>query len=244
MYKYLTSKTYRAVTFLCLAVFSLDTIAFKQENDRNTEINYYEDESQILFRLKAYGIKVSSKQTSLPTPSGKNPVQIGKLLEYGFGAEGSASVFFTDNIATEFSLGLNVMRVKSSIISDIANNYNGNVNGVYRKKRNLYMLPATLIAQYYVAPFGAIRPYLGVGYHGVYNFTRLKEFKISNGHGAVFQLGTDFIANDDTAISLEVKQFLLTNKITYQSSVIGNKNVSSKIKINPLLISLGIGFAL
>ncbi|MGI4775781.1 MAG: OmpW family outer membrane protein [Janthinobacterium lividum] len=233
-------KISRAIAFSWLILANLTSLASKQKD--SSEINYYEEEGKILFRLRVYGVKTSSKQKGLPLSTSSAPIPIGTLLENGFGADGSASIFFTDNIAAELSVGVNVLKVKSSTISNIANNYNGGT--IYGKRRDLYMMPVAVTGQYHVAPFGAIRPYLGVGYHGAYNFTRLKEFKISNGHGGVFQLGTDFIANDDTTVNFDIRQFLLKTKISYKSNVTGSKNVSSKMKINPLIISVGVGFAL
>lgn len=203
--------------------------------------DYYEDEGRLLFKVRGYGIVASGKQKNLPTPTSANPVSVSPLIGNGYGADTATTIFFNDNMAAELSLGIDVLGIKSTALSNIANNYNGTTS-TNSKRRNLFMVPLTLTAQYHIAPFGAIRPYVGAGYHGAYVFSRIKEFKANNSHGAVAQIGIDFVAKDDTLITLDVRQFLRTTKIKYKGSVTGGNSVSSKVKINPLVISAGIGF--
>lgn len=48
-----------------------------------------------------------------------------------------------------------------------------------------------LTAQYRVAPFGAIRPYVGGGLNGTYMYARSKAIKVNSGFGPVLQVGVD-----------------------------------------------------
>jgi outer membrane protein W len=73
--------------------------------------------------------------------------------------------------------------------------------------------------------------------------TQAKQFKIRNGYGAVLQAGVDFIGKDDTVINFDVRQFFLKSRINYKSNFLNTRSdVSSKIKLNPVLISVGVGF--
>lgn len=204
------------------------------------DLDYYEDEGRLLFKLKLFGIKASASQTKLPKPANPNPVKVERLTNYGFGGETSTTIFFHDMIATELSLGVSLFQVNKTSINNIATNYLGTASE--RKGKYLFTFPLTFTLQYHIAPFGAIRPYIGGGYHVAYTYTKIKDFKIHNGHGAVFQGGIDFVAKDNTVLNLDIKQYFLTTKLTYNGQITANKEIISKLKINPLAFAVGIGF--
>lgn len=72
--------------------------------------------------------------------------------------------------------------------------------------------------------------------------TQATGLKIRNGHGLVGQIGVDFYAKDDTLINIDVRQFFLNPKLEYKPNLVGTKTVTSKVKLNPLIVSIGIGF--
>lgn len=77
----------------------------------------------------------------------------------------------------------------------------------------------------------------------IWSITRSKSFRIiKNGFGPVLQAGVDLYAKDDTLINLDVRQYFLTSKVHYKKSLVNSDAISSRIKMNPLLISIGIGF--
>lgn len=235
-------KTIKNILFVILLTLSYANMAAaKATNDNKNDIDYYEDEGRLLFKIRALGLKTNSKQKGLPAVAAPNPS--GALIQSGFGIDSATAIFFNDNIATELSLGINVLRVKNSTIADIASSY-GNTS-YSSKRKDIYMVPLTLTIQYHIAPFGAIRPYVGGGYHAAYMLTRSKAFKVGNGHGGVLQAGVDLVAKDDTLINFDIRQYFAKTKVTYKSAAIGSKtDIASKIKLNPLVISLGIGFKL
>lgn len=230
------TKLSKNILALFVALTSLTSLGASNVYDED----YYK-EGRLLFKVRGHGIITEGKQKGLPTPTSATPVSVGSLVKNGYGADTATTIFFNDNIAAELSLGVDVMGVKTTTMSSIANNYNGTLSTGYKRK-NLFMVPLTLTGQYHIAPFGAVRPYVGAGYHGAYVFSKIREFKASNSHGFVAQIGVDFVAKDDTLINIDVRQFLRTTKVTYKSSVTGGNNVTSKVKLNPLVISAGIGF--
>lgn len=230
-------KLSKNILLLCLALTNFSSFGAANVYDED----YYEDEGRLLFKVRAHGIIAKGKQKNLPTPTSATPVSVGDLVGNGYGADTATTIFFNDNMAAELSLGVDVFGVKSTSLSNIANNYNGTVSTA-SKRKNLFMVPVTLTGQYHLAPFGAVRPYIGAGYHGAYVFSKIKEFKAGHSHGAVAQVGVDFVAKDDTLITIDVRQFLRTTKIKYKGSVTGGNSVSSKVKLNPLVISAGVGF--
>jgi outer membrane protein len=205
------------------------------------DANYYEDEGHMVFKVRANGIKTEAKQKGLPSPTAANPVSIGGFVQNGYGVDAATSIFFSSNIAAEVSVGFDVLRTKNTNLANIANNYGGNPSNV-GKRRDLYMIPLTVTGQYHIAPFGALRPYVGAGYAGAYFFSKNKGFKVKNTHGAVLQAGIDFYAKDDTLINLDIRQYFFRNNVTYKSRLVNNQSVSSKVKLNPLMVSVGVGF--
>ncbi len=230
------------ISSISLTSMANDLYAEVPTNSKSDEAGYYENEGSLVFKVRARGISTDGKQSKLPaTPKTvTNPTKIGHLVENGFGLDASTSVFFNSYIALELSVGVDLLRVKNSNISNIANNYGGNPANI-GKKKDLYMVPLTATGQYHIAPFGAIRPYIGGGYHGAYMMTSAK-FKAKNACGPVIQAGIDFYAKDDTLITLDVKQYFLTNKVTYSTDIVNGQSVSSDTRINPLVVSIGIGF--
>ncbi|MFY9589258.1 OmpW family outer membrane protein [Rickettsia endosymbiont of Halotydeus destructor] len=228
--------------FVFIAGISVNSLAQATSHDdsSNYDTDYYENEGSLTFKVRLSGIQSSASQKGLPAPTSSTPVSVGKFVENGYGGDASTTIFFNNYFAAELSLGINLLRTKYASLTNIANNYNGNVE--IGKRKDLYMIPGTVTAQYHIAPYGGIRPYIGAGYHGSYFYNQAKGFKIKNGHGAVAQIGVDFYAKDDTLINLDVRQFFLSPKVTYKPNLVGTNNVTSKVKLNPLVISAGIGF--
>lgn len=206
--------------------------------------NYYEDEGDLLFKLRGFYASVSSKPKSF-SDAYKDTQKPGSLVSVSFGADAALTYFFADNIAAELSTGIGLMRVKNSALSTAASSF-GDGTGTLGKNNNIYMVPVTATLQYHVAPFGAIRPYVGGGYHGTYMYTSSRALKTSSGHGPVAQLGVDFIAKDDTFFTIDVRQYFLKSNVTFKKDLLtGNQNgpdVSSKVSWNPLIVSVGVGF--
>ncbi|WPY00876.1 OmpW family protein [Candidatus Trichorickettsia mobilis] len=232
---------------LMLAIMISAAIATAKNTEKDIDddysADYYSDEGKLLFKVRGYGIASNAKQKGLPKSSVAAPASTNPFVENGYGGDTATTIFFNDNMAAELSLGFGVLNTKYSTLNNVAHNYGGqNTAG---KKKKIYMVPLTGTAQYHIAPYGAIRPYVGAGYHGAYLFTKAKEFKIKNGHGAVLQIGVDFVAKDDTFINVDIRKYFLKAKVTYKGALVKNAtNISSTAKIDPLVVSAGIGFKL
>ena len=167
-------------------------------------------------------------------------------MQVGYGVDTATTYFFTDNIAAELSLGIGIMRVKSSSLSKAALSL-GDGTGVAGKNNQIIIVPAAGTIQYHVAPFGAIRPYVGGGIHGTYMYTRSKAIKVSTGYGPVAQIGVDFISKDDTLFTFDIRKYFLKSNVTFKKGFLGPNNaavtdVRSKVDWSPLVISAGFGF--
>jgi outer membrane protein len=215
--------------------------------DNNYYANYYEEEGNLLFKVRGFYLNASSKPKGFP-PSVAAKEKPGSLVQNGYGVDTATTYFFTDNIAADLSLGVGMMRVKSSTLSKAASATSlGDGTGSVGKNNQIIMVPAAGAIQYHIAPFGAIRPYLGAGIHGTYMHTRSKAIKVATGYGPVIQVGIDFIAKDDTLFTFDVRQYFLKSNVTFKKNLLGPNNaaindVRSKVTWNPLVISAGFGF--
>jgi outer membrane protein len=227
---------------LITAIFLIAGSAFA-DNHNDYDANYYEDEGALLFKIRGFYVNAPTKIKTAPINGTEKP---GDLVQNGYGFDTATTYFFTDNIATELSLGLGLLKTKSSALNKAAAAY-GNGTGSPGKKNDIFFVPLAATLQYHIAPFGAIRPYIGAGYHGSYLYTRSKAIKVQPGHGAVLQAGIDFMAKDDTFITFDIRQYILKSKVTFKKGFLfpnnaAAKDVSSKVDYNPLVISFGVGF--
>jgi outer membrane protein len=222
------------IIVLFAILFTFNATASEYKND------YYEDEGDLLFKIRGFYLNTNAKLTKLPASVSGAP-KPKSFAQNGYGVDTAVTYFFTKNIATELSLGFGIIKVKSAALQSAANSFGTAAGG---KKNEIYYVPASATIQYHVAPFGAIRPYIGGGYHGAFMHTRSKAIKVKTGHGAVLQAGIDFVSKDDTIFTFDVRQFLLSSKVTFKSGSPNTPNVDSTVKWNPLVISAGIGFKL
>ncbi len=201
----------------------------------------YEDEGRLTVKLRGFGSITNGTQKGLPSPTSArgiiSPQANDKLTTKGYGVEGSTELFFNDYLASELSLGFGAYKTKAA--NSVAYNYSDSATAA--KKRDLYIMPLSLLLQYHIAPFGAISPYIGGGVHYSMLFTRSRDYKMSNAKGPVLQAGLDFVARDDTIVNIDVKKYIMQSKAKYKSSVT-NQSLSSKVKLDPLVISVGIGY--
>jgi outer membrane protein len=220
------------VFFAMLFAFNATASVYSSEN--------YEDEGELLFKVRGFYLNTEAKLSKLPTSN--NNTKPKAFAQSGYGADAAVTYFFTKNIATELSLGLGVIRVKKAALANAAFSF-GTGTGDAGKRNDIIHVPASATLQYHVAPFGAIRPYVGGGYHGSFMHTRSKAINTATGHGAVLQVGIDFISKDDTIFTFDVRQFFLKSKVKFKKDFLGAPgDVNSTITWNPLVISAGIGY--
>jgi len=238
-------KFYKLTTALIVLGLSTSSLAAAKapvDYDSDYDSGFYENEGRINLKLRAFGSITKAKQKNLPAPT-KSPVAPNNhFLANGYGIEGATTLFFGDYVAAELGIGLGLYKVSSSTVANVGNNYSASPN--QGKRHPLYNIPVTFIPQVHLAPFGAIRPYAGAGYSGVYFFTQAKEYRVKSTTGPVIQLGVDFVMTDDTMLNFYIKKYWITPRVTYKSGFLGANApfVSSKLPINPLVVSIGFGY--
>jgi outer membrane protein len=101
-------------------------------------------------------------------------------------------------------------------------------------------LPPTLTAQYHFLPGATINPYVGAGV----NYTLISSVSLLNGAGSLehdsmglaLQAGVDFKLDKNWSINLDVK------KVQIRSDVNISGVRASEVKVDPLLVGVGVGY--
>ncbi|RZI44013.1 OmpW family protein [Herbaspirillum sp. HC18] len=135
------------------------------------------------------------------------------------------SYFFTPNIAAELIL-------------------------TYPQKHDVYLsgakigtfkeLPPTLTLQYHFAPASQVSPYVGAGV----NYTRIMSVNLLNGagdlenssFGLALQAGVDFKIDKNWSFNVDVKKVQIRSDV-----MVGGAKVSA-VKVDPLLVGVGLGY--
>jgi len=133
------------------------------------------------------------------------------------------SCFLTPNIAAELIL---TYPQKHDVRLD------GNKVGTFKH------LPPTLSLQYHFAPDRQFSPYVGAGI----NYTSIHKVRLGalglehKSVGLSFQAGADFKLDKNWVLNVDVK------KVQIQSDVLLSGAKVSKVKVDPVLIGVGVGY--
>lgn len=238
-------KMIKILTVASCVLLSSSVFAKKntQIRDNDYDSGAYESEGNIIVKIRGGGILTSGQNTKLPSPTNSSAVKNEKFVKNGIILENANTLFFTDNIATELSVGISSYNSSISAPNSIYQNYGDRNKSSQLKKTRFIGFPITLTMQYHIAPFGGIRPYIGTGYNFTYFSSKSQSYKTNPSHGMAIQAGTDIVMTDDSVVNIDIRKFYGTSKITYKAGFLNMpNNVSSKVKLNPLTISVGIGF--
>lgn len=231
-------------TFLLGLIISYDSCyAINPSADNDYYSNSYE-ERKVTFKIKPTTIFFTDKQhTNLPKPSSAAATvqasDIPPLLSYGAGVEAAATVFFSDYIASELSLGTYLYKVNEAAIKGIGYNYSNAPR--YTDNKDAFGLPTAATLQLHAARFGGARPYFGGGIIGSLMYTKAKDYSIDHSWAGVVQAGVDFTFRDESLLGVEVKKYLsLAPAVHYQARMLGQE-ISGHIQMNSWIISVNFG---
>lgn len=183
--------------------------------------NVLAQESPWLVRVRAVNIDPANKADPVGGTGASDRIHVkDKTIP-----EVDISYFFTKNIATELIL---TYPQKHDVTLDGA------------KIGSIKHLPPTLTVQYHFAPDATIRPYVGAGI----NWTTFSKVKLLNGAGSLehdsfglaLQAGVDFAIDKNWSINLDVK------KVQIRSDVLIGGAKASHLKVDPVLLGVGVGY--
>jgi outer membrane protein len=249
-------------TFIAVFLYSFNGFAVKHVKPNKRPNPYFRDDYAVnnnfsTFKIYGIGSFVNNTEENWPDrPEGVDlPLGPDKknLIKYGIGLGGSLSTFFNNYIGVDMGIhgiGYIIDRNELNIIDFTYNKKVDNGKDVNIKDTTLlsaetiiYSVPAHLMLEFCIAPYGGIRPYIGAGYHVNYIYSPFTEFDIDFMHGPVVKAGIDFVGDDDTIYSIEVKKYIVSDtKINYKKGFInGVDPFSTTTDFSPWVISLGIG---
>lgn len=139
--------------------------------------------------------------------------------------EFDVSYFFSPNVAAELVL---TYPQKHDVLLD------GKSIGTMKH------LPPTLLAQYHFLPDAQFRPYVGAGL----NYTTMSSVHILGGNaglehksfGLALQAGADFALDRNWSLNVDVKKVRIRSDVNSAGAII------SKVKVDPLLLAVGVGY--
>ena len=174
-----------------------------------------------LVRVRAAQLNPADKSTPIGGVGGADRIGVSdKTIP-----ELDISYSFTPNLAVELVL---TYPQKHDVLLD------GAVVGSFKH------LPPTLLGQYRFDPVGNFTPYLGAGV----NFTRISGVHLlggtadleNNSVGLALQAGVDYRINNNWSLNLDLKRINIRSDVTIAGATV------SKIKVDPTLVAVGVGY--
>ncbi|RXF73220.1 OmpW family protein [Hansschlegelia zhihuaiae] len=178
-----------------------------------------------MLRVRAIGI--------LPNSSAKFNVPGSAHVSDRVVPEIDVSYFFTPNIAIETICCFSKHKISGR----------GALAGV--AVGDVWVLPATVMAQYHFTNFGAFRPYAGVGLNYSIYFREdaaggaVTRLKLKNSFGPAAQVGFDYMLNEHWGVNVDLKYVRMKPKIDL---VAGGADVSGRAKISPWIVGAGVAY--
>lgn len=137
--------------------------------------------------------------------------------------------FFTDHVAAEAILGTSQHTIKAvGPSTDV-------------EVHKTWVLPPVVTLQYHFNPAGKVSPYVGAGvnYMDWYGGKDKNGFKVrlKSGAGTAVQAGVDIALKGHWALNLDVKKVFYTT-----NAKINDGALTSKVKLDPAVVSLGLAY--
>ena len=175
------------------------------------------DQSPWMVRARAVNIDMSNQDST----------GLGLSVNTKTIAEMDISYFLNKNVAVELVLTTPQKQIVSSSAM-------GAEIGTFKH------LPPTATVQYHFDNFAGFTPYVGAGV----NYTKITQAHLLNGNaglsghswGAALQAGVDFPIDKNLSFNIDVKRINLKTDV-YVSGV--NSGI---LKLNPLLLGVGLGY--
>lgn len=208
------SKT-KAIAAAVMATLSLTGAAI------DTAVAQESPKAPWLVRVRAVNLNTADKSAPVAGVGASDRITVSDKTIPEF----DVSYFFTANLAAELVL-------------------------TYPQKHNVYLdgtnigtfkhLPPSLLLQYHFTPDAPLKPYLGAGV----NYTTLSKVRLLNGQaslehdsvGLVVQAGVDYAIDNQWSLNFDVK------KAQIRSDVMIGGAKASRVKVDPLMIGVGVGY--
>jgi len=180
-----------------------------------------QDQSPWLIRARVVDVEPANKSDPIGGAGASDRLSVSSKTI----PELDITYFFTSNIATE-------------LILTYPQKHDVSLDGA--KIGTIKHLPPTLTVQYHFAPDATFRPYVGAGV----NYTTFSGVNLLNGaaslehdsFGLALQAGADVAIDKNWSINFDVK------KLQLRSDVFIGGAKASRVKVDPVLVGVGIGY--
>ncbi len=139
------------------------------------------------------------------------------------------SYFLTDHVAIEAIAGATRHTVKAV------------GPGVDVKVHETWVLPPVVAIQYHFAPTARISPYVGAGLNYMLFFDGKDangfKVKLRDGAGYALQAGVDIATKDRWSVNIDAKKVFFDTRAN-----INNGTLTSKVGLDPWVVSAGLGY--
>lgn len=189
------------------------------------------------FQPKAAGVRMLNLRVTDVAPDAGDPITTLAGAATGLRADVSDDVmptvglsyFFTDHIAVEAIAGTTKHTVTAKGPSTDL------------KVKETWVLPPVVTLQYHFAPAAKLSPYVGAGvnYMIFYGGKDRNGFhlKLDDGFGWALQAGADVAISGPWSANVDVK------KVFFETDATDTTNgVKSKVKLDPWVVSAGVGY--
>lgn len=110
-----------------------------------------------------------------------------------------------------------------------------------------YYGPGVIALQYYIPGLGRVHPYIGSGVNWTFFLgttdRALKHVQPADALGLPFEAGVHYDVTSHWTFNVDMKYILLHNRISAQfDTPVGALPALAKVDINPLVLSVGIGY--
>ena len=178
-------------------------------------------ESPWLVRVRAVNLNTADKSDPVGGVGASDRLTVSDKTIPEF----DVSYFFTPNLAAELVL---TYPQKHDVYLD------GTNIGTFKH------LPPSLLLQYHFTPDAPLKPYVGAGI----NYTTLSKVRLLNGQaslehdsvGLVLQAGVDYAIDKQWSLNFDIK------KAQIRSDVMIGGAKASRVKVDPLMIGVGVGY--
>lgn len=202
----------KAIAAAVLATLSLTGVAMSSA---------VAQESPWLVRVRAVHLNTADKSDPVGGVGASDRLTVSNKTIPEF----DVSYFFTPNLAAELVL---TYPQKHDVYLD------GTNIGTFKH------LPPSLLLQYHFTPDAPLKPYVGAGI----NYTTLSKVRLLNGQaslehdsvGLVLQAGVDYAIDKQWSLNFDIK------KAQIRSDVMIGGAKASRVKVDPLMIGVGVGY--
>lgn len=204
-----------------------------QEAEAQAQYQYDENEGKNVARFKV-GFALKQENQSAFTYRGTAITVTGEsedeyMIDTAASLEAEWQRFVTDHFSIGGSIGFQPQDSKTWCAVTCDTGFLG-------------IVPMAVLVQVHPAPYGEIRPYIGLGYHYSYMINSYDVIDVGNEHGGIAQLGADWWLGRSWGFNLDMKKYWMNVETDWSGLYTSGISVTSDIEYSPTVFSVGLAY--